>query len=383
MTTVTSPAEMVAKIEQYRKLPERERPSFGKTILDSFQGAEKYWSEVQRVNFWTQHGVLITQLQGKDTGDSKEEPINWRAGVRFPAYFYAQVHPEDDALGMMTRYVEGMQSPIQDPVAFCQSIFVLPAEHAYYKAALGMLEERLAGKKLADFNPNEWEGLLKSINAALGKKGGKMRTETSLVVNTLKFFKELAKKDSFRAIDQYFVAKPDQLRFWKEIRVRVFNFVYKNGSDAFTKEEIEFLENHDLFHPRLCPPPRELPKLMKEFCRDLPETMAKATDVFDLMAYAHQKMVHIHYFTDENGRSARILMALLALQAGIPPVLLEGNRDYLLAVADKNPAKLAELLRKLSGSQRDSLAGAREPMFEMLLQGILGTSQMGQFSMFG
>jgi hypothetical protein len=237
------------------------------------------------------------------------------------------------------------------------------------------LETRLSGKKLVDFTPKQWESLFLAINASLAPNSGRMRADNSLVINTLKFYQCPDKKDSFTVIDQYFVNEHrEDLDTWKAIRTRVFAYVYKNGSNAFTREELAFLDKHDLFDRTICPPPADLPRLMKKFCRELPEEMRKATDVFDIMAYVHQKVVHIHYFKDENGRTARILMGLIALQAGIQPVLFEGNRDYLRAAADPNPKSLAVLLRELSQRQLKSLNDARNPMIDTCLKGIMQSS---------
>jgi hypothetical protein len=377
MATVPSVGDIAQKIKEYAQLPASERPAFGQTILTSLNGAERYWVEAERTSFWSEYGVSVEKIkQAAPLDDVKERPIDWKAGVSWPAYFYVQVHPEDKGVDMVTRFSEGIQTRIGDVAAFCQSIFKMPPEHAQFRATLEMLENRLSGKKLVDFTAKQWEALFTEINASLGPNRGKMRTETSLVINTLKFYQCPKNPDSFKAIDQYFVqGQPKtELEAWKLIRTRVYNFVYKDGSKVFTSKEMEFLEKHDLFHRSLCPPPEELPQLMKNFCRELPDLMKKACDPFDLMAMIHQKMVHIHYFKDENGRTSRILMALIALQSGLQPVLLEGNREYYLAVADKDPGPLAALLRQWYQNQQVSLADARVPMIAFALKGIMQSS---------
>ena len=47
-----------------------------------------------------------------------------------------------------------------------------------------------------------------------------------------------------------------------------------------------------------------------------------------LSALAHYKLVHIHPFVDGNGRTSRLLMNLVLMQAGFPPVIIRrADRD--------------------------------------------------------
>lgn len=44
-------------------------------------------------------------------------------------------------------------------------------------------------------------------------------------------------------------------------------------------------------------------------------------------ALAHYKLVHIHPFTDGNGRTSRLLMNMILMQAGYPPIIIpKGER---------------------------------------------------------
>lgn len=44
---------------------------------------------------------------------------------------------------------------------------------------------------------------------------------------------------------------------------------------------------------------------------------------------AHYKLVHIHPFTDGNGRTSRLLMNLILMQAGYPPVIILKQHRHL------------------------------------------------------
>jgi Fic family protein len=42
-----------------------------------------------------------------------------------------------------------------------------------------------------------------------------------------------------------------------------------------------------------------------------------------LAAIAHYKLVHIHPFTDGNGRTSRLLMNTILMKYGFPPVVIQ------------------------------------------------------------
>jgi Fic family protein len=67
------------------------------------------------------------------------------------------------------------------------------------------------------------------------------------------------------------------------------------------------------------PPPWKLPELMEEF-----ETWLTSSTEHPVIvaAEAHLRLVTIHPFVDGNGRTARLLMNLLLMQAGYPPAII-------------------------------------------------------------
>ena len=87
-------------------------------------------------------------------------------------------------------------------------------------------------------------------------------------------------------------------------------------------------------HPRriagsavIFPNPLKIPALMETFGRDLsglPDTPATAFRV-------HDDLVCIHPFSDGNGRTGRLLMNLVLLRGGYPPLAVrpEDRNDYL------------------------------------------------------
>ncbi len=70
--------------------------------------------------------------------------------------------------------------------------------------------------------------------------------------------------------------------------------------------------------PLLLASPAEIPALMGDFARWLATMPAAPRTAFE----AHARLVTIHPFSDGKGRSARLLMNLVLLKAGYPPVVI-------------------------------------------------------------
>ncbi len=85
-----------------------------------------------------------------------------------------------------------------------------------------------------------------------------------------------------------------------------------------------------------------IPVLMKSFeedvlCRYTPCCFNSRDEVIEALAIVHTELVLIHPFREGNGRVARILAILMALQAGLPLLDFGGikgkkRKDYFLAV---------------------------------------------------
>lgn len=88
------------------------------------------------------------------------------------------------------------------------------------------------------------------------------------------------------------------------------------------------------------PTAEEVPGLMQTFLADLNEKRSRLHPV-QLAAYAHRRLVDIHPFQDGNGRTARLLMNLILINAdycvvSIPPVL---RHDYITALQQAQRSK--------------------------------------------
>lgn len=107
------------------------------------------------------------------------------------------------------------------------------------------------------------------------------------------------------------------------------------------------------------PKPTDLPHLMKKLIPHL-ETLRKEHHPVKAAALAHKEFVFIHPFIDGNGRTARLLMNLILLQADycigiIPPIM---RRDYIDALeqAHVNDGNFIDFIaRMVRETQKDYL----------------------------
>jgi Fic family protein len=97
------------------------------------------------------------------------------------------------------------------------------------------------------------------------------------------------------------------------------------------------------------PEPSAVPALMAAFAAWLAAAPASPLTSFE----AHLRLVSIHPFADGNGRTARLLMNLLLLRAGYPPLVVPPERrpDYIDALeraqADGDHADYDQLMASL------------------------------------
>src|SRR3972149_3656200 len=88
--------------------------------------------------------------------------------------------------------------------------------------------------------------------------------------------------------------------------------------------------------------PEQIPKLMSEFekgpLRELtPCLFESLEDIIKSLAIVHTELLLIHPFREGNGRIARMLATLMALQSGLPPLDFSGiigrkKKEYIQAV---------------------------------------------------
>ena len=93
--------------------------------------------------------------------------------------------------------------------------------------------------------------------------------------------------------------------------------------------------------PVVFPNAAKIPMLMSEFGEWLKALAATPQDSFD----AHYRLVAIHPFSDGNGRTARLLMNLLLLRGGYPPVSV-GPSDRGRYLAALEHASVSDEIRQ-------------------------------------
>lgn len=87
------------------------------------------------------------------------------------------------------------------------------------------------------------------------------------------------------------------------------------GSGEFRRTQV-YVGGH------MPPSPTEIPPRMVELEHWLNSEEAANMHALQYAAVAHYKLVHIHPFADGNGRTSRLLMNAILMQAGFPPVII-------------------------------------------------------------
>lgn len=101
-----------------------------------------------------------------------------------------------------------------------------------------------------------------------------------------------------------------------DIHMRVLGYVDPTEAGRF--------RNNQVYVGDFTPPPAsELPEQMDALVEWLNSPSSLALHPVEFAALAHYRLVTIHPFYDGNGRTSRLLMNLILMQAGFPPVSIE------------------------------------------------------------
>ncbi|XP_041975054.1 protein adenylyltransferase Fic [Aricia agestis] len=107
-----------------------------------------------------------------------------------------------------------------------------------------------------------------------------------------------------------------------EIHKRVLGHVDPLEGGQFRRTQV-YVGGH------IPPGPSEIQRLMTQFLEWLNSEDAMDLHPVRYAALAHYKLVYIHPFIDGNGRTSRLLMNLLLMQAGYPPVIIAKQHRHL------------------------------------------------------
>lgn len=126
----------------------------------------------------------------------------------------------------------------------------------------------------------------------------------------------------------------------QELHKRVLGFVDPINAGNFRTKQV--------FVGDFMPPTAdEIPGLIEEFVRWLNSEEALSLHPIELAALAHYRLVYIHPFYDGNGRTSRLLMNLVLMQAGFPPVTIrvEEKHDYYHHLQTANDGDIRPFIR--------------------------------------
>src|SRR5271155_2492594 len=111
------------------------------------------------------------------------------------------------------------------------------------------------------------------------------------------------------------------------------------------------------------PSPAEVPALMGDFAA----WIATAPNTPDMAFTAHRRLVDIHPFNDGNGRTARLLMNLVLIRGGYPPVAVrpEDRIEYIRSLQQEQAGQGAEsfnalLYRRLDATLEEYVSALQE-----------------------
>lgn len=106
-----------------------------------------------------------------------------------------------------------------------------------------------------------------------------------------------------------------------EIHRRVLGHVDPIEGGEFRRTQV-YVGGH------IPPGPGDLSILMNRFERWLNSEVSLSLHPVKYAALAHYKLVHIHPFSDGNGRTSRLLMNTILMRAGYPPVIIQKQHRH-------------------------------------------------------
>jgi len=197
---------------------------------------------------------------------------------------------------------------------------VTAASVAVKKAELDRLRP-LSGRSLAALAAWYDVELTYSSNAIEGST--LTRSETAIVLEKGITVSGKPLKDHLAALDHqdalhYVRALADHAEPLRESDIREIHRLVTLRTDPREAGQYSSHQRQIVGSAMKLPSPAEIVPLMGDFGRWL--TSAPTTP--DTAFISHERLVTIHPFSDGNGRSARLLMNLVLLRAGYPPVVI-------------------------------------------------------------
>ncbi|MBV9507391.1 MAG: Fic family protein [Acidobacteriia bacterium] len=197
------------------------------------------------------------------------------------------------------------------------------------------------------------------------------RVETSIVIEKGITVSSKPLKDHLEAVDHYIA-----LRYVRELAghtepltegdVRNLHKLVVQRSDAEIAgryaDTVRFTPTETGRHT--FPSPAEVPALMGDFAAWL----GTAPNTPEAAFAAHRRLVDIHPFNDGNGRTARLLMNLILIRGGYPPVAVrpEDRLEYIRSLAQEQAGQGADsshlLYKQLDATLGEYLSALQEAL---------------------
>jgi len=322
---------------------------------------------------------------------------------KFPSYFAMQVHPENPILEVMRKVItiymdakekvdqrlalhsDFVESLIDEPefildnkncdedtfddnysinfstlmVDKIQALTAshLPPETIGYVKAIRYIESFLLQMDLNRLTEVTIIDFLKKMNSEIN---GVSQSKSSYRDRELCIFDILVmpyerNKDTFRQLDNYIriKASPPQFEVWKNsLRKKIWDSEFSKAKkqDSLAKLTLGEFDVLKLIAV-IPPPPEDVKKLMEEFVSELCKKLQEETDLCEFAGWVHHQFTSIHPFMDGNGRTARLLMGFIFMQAGKEPLLIDNDINYTRACKKNDPAAFAAYLRELELKQ--------------------------------
>ncbi|XP_038053317.1 protein adenylyltransferase FICD-like [Patiria miniata] len=105
------------------------------------------------------------------------------------------------------------------------------------------------------------------------------------------------------------------------------------------------------------PAPSDVEILLEDFVDWLKSEEANSMHPVEFAALAHYKLVYIHPFLDGNGRTSRLLMNLILMRAGYPPIIVKVTQrhEYYEAIKKGNVGDIRPFIRFIAQCTEDML----------------------------
>lgn len=122
--------------------------------------------------------------------------------------------------------------------------------------------------------------------------------------------------------------------------IKKLHYLFYQKVDAIQAGQYRSLQVYLSGTEYVPPSPEEIPHLMEHLVSQI-HFSRNTLHPIELAAMAHKRLVDIHPFTDGNGRTARLLMNLILVNAGygvvsIPPILRNNYINALSASRETN-----------------------------------------------